>query len=240
MYVVEVLVGGKPVRKIRHNGQTYVPVNVGDVMQIEVYNDTFRKICAAVSVDGVDVIGGGLATHNDSGYIIDPRQKHIVNGWRISESQVAQFVIGSKGAAYAEKIGKGGNQGVIGVVVYPEDEPKMIKRTGPSGQSMQPFRMYSKSYTRDTSRYLNCCSYDCEEKTSGIQLPVPQSVGTEYGQEIEDRSVRVKFNRDIARKTVIVLYYDTPEALRAKGVPVDLYSDMPDAFPGEKKFCKRV
>lgn len=244
MYVVEVLVGGKPVRKIRHNGQTYVPVNVGDVMQIEVYNDTYRKICASVSVDGIDVVHGELATYNDAGYVIDPRQKHIVNGWRISEDKVAQFVIGAKGVAYSEKVGKGGNQGAIGVVVHPEAEPKIVKRCGPCGQSV---KMYNQIDTYTMS--MNCCNVDgdygcCEEKTSGgwsrKVLQNAQSAGTSYGKEIEDRAETVKFNRDTERRTVIVLYYDTPEALRARGVPVDLYSNMPDAFPGESKFCKRV
>jgi len=59
------------------------------------------------------------------------------------------------------------------------------------------------------------------------------SIGTEYGRETDSRVYYVSFVRSANKRTVI-LYYDTAEALRKSGVPVD--GSLPVPFPEDSKF----
>src|SRR5262249_34476519 len=60
------------------------------------------------------------------------------------------------------------------------------------------------------------------------------SIGTEYGRDIDSRVYYVPFVRS-HRKTAITIYYDTEEALRAGGVPVDRVRPVP--FPADSEFA---
>jgi len=91
----------------------------------------------------------------------------------------------------------------------------------------------------------NTCSFDGEPQMMHRMDPGPtrsitaQSAGTKIGNVQYSPSTQVRFEIDENKKTVIKLYYDTTEALRAKGVPVDCYVDSPNPFPGEN-WCPEV
>ena len=64
--------------------------------------------------------------------------------------------------------------------------------------------------------------------------PARQNLGTQYGESMYSSVVEVPFQRRSGRPdTVLSLYYDDWDGLRAKGVPVDppYYSGTPDPFP---------
>lgn len=242
MYRVEMMVNGEFVRKIRHQSKTFLPVKIGDEFKIRVYNEQYgTRICAVVSCDGVDVIEGKPATMCNTGYIINPNSYYDIAGWRTSDSQVAKFVVSGKGESYSEKVGQGGNQGVIGVVIYPElyvpiqeygCSTPPVKRGGYNDVMMMSNTTSTIRGQSCNDAEIKCCGLD----SSSVQM---QTAGTGYGQEVYDKVYDVEFKRNYSSKQVIVLYYDTPEALRVKGVPVETY-DIPNPFPGDKKFCQRV
>jgi len=238
-YIIDILVDGRPVKKIKHDHKTYLPLSLGQEYQIRIYNQSAKRICAVPSVDGLSVLNAKEATYDSPGYVIPAWQTSTIEGWRLNEEKVAAFYAAEKPDGYAEKLGKGGNTGVIGCIIYPEkyvsknlyQEDKWVKR--PS-----PFKYKNKtcSYNEPLAREVptaggiktSCLELDDD---SSVRYMSSCSVSTGYGREKESRAVITDFTRDAAYKEKIVLYYDSPEVLREKGILVDL----PDPFPAEVK-----
>lgn len=262
---VSMLVNGLHVRKIRHAGKTYLPVCNGDIFTIEIKNDTSETICAIVSVDGLSIMNGEPASHNDTGYVIRPYSSVNIRGFRRGLDRSKDFVVTTEsGDSYTERrTGSGANKGVIGVVIKPEKRRHYRPRRHNNILLADRERSYDKT---KTCGLVDNCDYEREVLTSGgIDYqsrggeeftsggPIMRSfcdisecrskgiisgqrcntspAGTKMGQEKYDRVVKVDFEPDDNRKSVIKLYYDTVEGLRRKGVPID--GNEPNPFPGE-------
>jgi len=254
-YRVEMMIGRKAVRKVVHNGATYLPVETGREFEITLHNHTHKRVAAVISVDGLSVMTGEDAAHDNSGYVIPAHDSTTVRGWRRGDSEVASFEIREPGGSYAEKTGRPKNVGVIGVVFYPEKEPEYIARVDPfvtrrftsgiGGQSAAGGQHTNSGGIRGQScggEQYSSCGFDddgYEELTSsGIQMP-DAPVGTGYGRKQADRVREVSFERDERKKQIVTLYYDTVSNLVAKGVPVRHHGGAPNPFPAEdsKFFC---
>jgi hypothetical protein len=84
-------------------------------------NETDYRLEAVMSVDGLDIMDGRPASLYKRGYILRPRQRIIVDGWRRSMSTVAAFRFSSVRDSYAQqKHGDSRNVGVIGVAIFNE------------------------------------------------------------------------------------------------------------------------
>ena len=84
-------------------------------------NETEYRLEAIVSVDGLDVMDGQPASIGKRGYILQPRQRIVIDGWRRSMNTVAAFRFSSVRDSYAErKQGESRNVGVIGVALFNE------------------------------------------------------------------------------------------------------------------------
>ena len=74
-----------------------------------------------LSVDGLDVIDGRPASFGKRGYILNPHQKLVVEGFRQSTEAVAAFRFGPVRESYAaEKYHNTRNVGVIGITLFNE------------------------------------------------------------------------------------------------------------------------
>ena len=74
-----------------------------------------------LSVDGLDVIDGRPASFRKRGYILNPHQKLVVEGFRQSTEAVAAFRFGPVRESYAaEKYHNTRNVGVIGIALFNE------------------------------------------------------------------------------------------------------------------------
>ena len=84
-------------------------------------NETDYRLEAVTSVDGLDVVNGRPASLDKRGYILQPRQRIVIDGWRRSLDTVAAFRFSSVRDSYAErKHGDSRNVGVIGVAIFHE------------------------------------------------------------------------------------------------------------------------
>jgi hypothetical protein len=201
------LVDGRPLSTIKHAGKTYLPVrHMGEEYQIRVWNHGPRRVGALVSVDGLSVITGRPASVDDPGYIIAPYSHILIKGWRRSLDNVAAFRFVGRDKSYASLMGKPENIGVIGLVAYEE-------------QIIYPMPQLEQKESAPAAK--------------GYRTLVG-SIGTEYGHEIDSRAYYVPFVRS-DQQTKIIVYYDTVEALRAAGVPVD--APLPNPFPGDLPFA---
>lgn len=143
-YEINVLVNGRPIREYYHDGKFYVEARQGCHYSIKLKNHSHKRIMAVFSVDGIDVIKGGLASDAESGYIIDPYSHIVINGYRIDDNNVATFKFDDGKTSYStqveykfnkkdlQKVKQGvlapsKNNGVIGVRIWEEKSPKYIK-----------------------------------------------------------------------------------------------------------------
>ena len=84
-------------------------------------NETDYRLEAVTSVDGLDVVTGRPASLAKRGYILQPRQRIVIDGWRRSLDTVAAFRFSSVRDSYAQrKHGDSRNVGVIGVAIFNE------------------------------------------------------------------------------------------------------------------------
>ena len=123
----EVLVNGKPVREYSHDNKLYIEGKKGTHYSLRFKNNTSKRVLIVPSVDGLNALNGKRATEKDTGYVINGYDSITIDGWRKSNSEVAQFYFSSSDESYADKKGKGENLGVIGCAIIKEvQKPPVI------------------------------------------------------------------------------------------------------------------
>lgn len=121
-YEVNILVNGSRCKQYSHNGKLFIEAKKGSEYSIEVKNNTWQRILAVCSVDGLDILNGKPATENGNGYVINGYGALKADGFRVSDNQVAKFLFDYKGGSYAasKEDGSERNVGVIGVRIFTE------------------------------------------------------------------------------------------------------------------------
>ncbi len=156
-YEYEILINGKPVKEYYKDGKTYVEGRKGNRFSIRVRNNTGKRILAIPSVDGLSVMNGKEASFDSSGYIIKPYDALTIDGWRVSDKEVAQFYFADQARSYAAKMDRDGNTGVIGLAIFAEkfNELEEVKRQLEE-LSKQPKVIEKHIHHHDHYRYCNC------------------------------------------------------------------------------------
>jgi hypothetical protein len=134
--------GGRALESYERGGRFYVLGQSGERYSIRVSNPTQRRVEALISVDGLDVIDGEDADFaSKRGYIVPAGGDLVIDGFRMSATQVASFRFSAVGASYAERKGKGRNVGVIGVAIFEEKEqPQIVQPEIAQGDPQAPPR----------------------------------------------------------------------------------------------------
>ena len=127
---------GRELPAFYKGGQTYVLGGLGERYNLRVRNHTGRRVEAVITVDGRDVISGGVGDFTgERGYLIDAYGEVVVEGFRRNFDEVAAFRFSSPGSSYSSRMGTPENVGVIGVAVFPErarPQPQPIARPRPA------------------------------------------------------------------------------------------------------------
>lgn len=191
----------------RHEGRAYVVGKPGHEYQVRVANRLGEDLLAVVSVDGVNVITGQTAHPAQSGYVIAPRGRLDMNGWRRDLSQTATFYFTALPDSYAARTARPHDVGVIGVALY---QRKPQPRPVPEPRISQP-QSNSRAAQEDAR------------------------IGTGHGRHEHSPAVRVTFERATsAPAQVLTLYYDSHASLVARGIiraPFHV-TPTPRPFPG--------
>ena len=119
---LELRVNNKPITEYTASNNIFVEGRTGKDYTLHIENRNSFRILAVVSIDGLSIMDGELATENSNGYVVSAHATLDVPGWRLTDQQVAKFKFGLKENSYATKTGKGGNNGVIGLIAYKEKE----------------------------------------------------------------------------------------------------------------------
>jgi hypothetical protein len=101
-------------------GRTLIAGADGQRYRIQVVNHTGGRFEIVTSVDGLDVIDGRPADLAKRGYIIDPYQTLVIDGFRQSDDHVAAFRFGRVSSSYAARTSGDRNVGVIGLAFFAE------------------------------------------------------------------------------------------------------------------------
>lgn len=125
---VRVLVKGRPVTEFKHENQTFIEGRGGSEFEIEIRNNTGRRIMAVISVDGLSVINGDTAGPESPGYLINAYQAITIPGWKLTSQEAAKFTFSGRKDSYAQLgTGNAKNCGVIGVMVWSEKVQQIVR-----------------------------------------------------------------------------------------------------------------
>jgi hypothetical protein len=203
-----------------HAGERHVAGEPGHEYEIRLRNRTRGRVLAVTSVDGVNVLSGRTASPDQGGYVIDPRGRLAVDGWRKNMDEVAAFYFTSLPDSYAARTGRPDNVGVIGVAVFREQAKPPSKRMASADRAASP------SASRES---------DGSGRMSGI-VGDESRLGTGHGQRLDSGAVYTRFERaSETPEAVIRIFYDAERNLVAQGImpkPRHHYAQVPDPFPG--------
>lgn len=204
-------------------GQSFVAGEVGQPYSLRLRNRTNGRVLVVVAVDGVNVVNGRTASArpSDGGYVLGPWESVDIAGWRKSLDHVAQFYFTSPSRSYAGQTGRIDQVGVIGAAVF---EERYYQVPRPPVAIMQD----SPAPSAPTAR------------SAEGAMQSQRSIGTGHGQSEWSPATRTRFVPRSSRPAeVIRIDYDTPFALRERGIIVDPYRrdrwerrNEPRAFPG--------
>jgi hypothetical protein len=111
---------GRTLPGVQANGRTLIAGADGQRYKIVVRNATTARFEVVASVDGLDVIDGKPADPNRRGYIVDPHDVLVIDGFRTSDANVAAFRFGRVADSYAAKTSGDRNVGVVGLAIFSE------------------------------------------------------------------------------------------------------------------------
>lgn len=120
---IQIQVNGSRCKQYHHDGRIYVEAKEGSEYTIEVKNNTWKRIMAVCSVDGLGILDGKPAHEDSPGYVINGYGSNKYDGFRVSDDKVAKFVFTTKDKKdgySADKDSAQKNVGVIGVRIYNE------------------------------------------------------------------------------------------------------------------------
>lgn len=163
-YEVTVLVNGKPITEYAHQGKTYIEGRKGSEYAIRVKNNTYGRICAVVSVDGLNILTGKPAASTDPGFVLNNYEEITIPGWKLDSKEAAKFTFSAEDGSYSVQAGQGDtNLGVIGVKVFTE------KRRYYSNPIIRPFGpIHAAKASYDASRGAGGGVYDDGLRPRGI------------------------------------------------------------------------
>ncbi len=111
---------GRTLPGLEAAGRALIVGEDGARYKIVVRNATTARFEVVASVDGMDVIDGKPADPNRRGYIVDPRETLVIDGFRTSDANVAAFRFGRVADSYAARTSGDRDVGVVGLAIFAE------------------------------------------------------------------------------------------------------------------------
>lgn len=241
---VQVRVNGKVVRCYHKDGRTFVEGKEDSEYEIVIKNNTWNRMLAIPSVDGINTISGEISTPDSTGYVISGHQSYSVKGFRVSDDKVNAFKFSKKAESYAAKSeetdGDTGCCGVIGVKFFSEKVSELsyyATTVWPVHDSLNcVFR--SSSLTKGMSDSLVTCQTASYGAQVGSELK-SFDMGTKFSEkELIDKVKTTEFERGYELAT-IEIFYGSREFLESIGIVFDKTAAI--SFPSSFKpngYCK--
>ncbi|HPH15432.1 MAG TPA: hypothetical protein PLC34_16605 [Burkholderiaceae bacterium] len=210
-----------------HQGEYWVAGRPGARYAIAVRNKMGERVLAVTSVDGVNVLNGETAAWGQTGYVFGSYQQYQITGWRKSNSEVAAFEFSVASDSYAERTGRTGHVGVIGVALFRESVPEPVAQAPEVYRRNESDSEKSAARVREAPSALSASpapstaaagqAADRSERMAR-SMPAPK-LGTGHGQREESTVSHTSFARQQSQPNeTIRIRYDSRENLVASGV----------------------
>jgi hypothetical protein len=211
-----------------HEGRAWIAGKPGNEYALRIRNQGREEILAVVSVDGVNVVSGEIASPQQSGYVVPPWRQFELAGWRRNLGQTAAFYFTPLPDAYAARTGRPDNVGVIGVALFRKKAP-------PPPAEIAPLSSHAPSAPA-ASAGAGARAEALAESRQDAQPMRDQKLGTGHGRTEVSHARYVGFERATAHPAEIVsIHYDSHQNLVARGIipqPVPVRPALPRPFPG--------
>ncbi|MBT2767569.1 hypothetical protein J7J08_07940 [Stenotrophomonas sp. ISL-67] len=213
-----------------HRGQYWVAGRQGQPYAVRLRNNSAGRVLVVLSVDGLNVITGEVATPDQTGYVLEPWQSADITGWRKSQREVAKFVFTNPGNSYADRTGRPDNIGVVGIAVFSEAQ----RWVSPTSRAPPVAREKSRVQARASAEAADSAMPSARASGSVAAAPAP-ALGTGHGQRETSYSGSTPFERASRLPAQRMdLRYDSERNLVARGVIPARYRTgerVPQAFP---------
>lgn len=217
-----------------HKGQTWIEGRHNSSYVIELRNNHTVSVEAVVSVDGLAVTDGELASFASRGFVIPANSKITVEGWLVNNQQAAQFVFGHKNNSYAAQSSRDGNQGVIGVAWFLQMPVPVATAFAKSGT------VFATPWIGHMVMGSNTDNSNLVSQHSVSTTGMTRSMGTGFGESVNFATTSVTFQRASQDPCeVMLIYYDSADNLQKMGIRLKpRTSSSPQAFPLSTGYCK--
>ena len=209
-----VLIGGIPQPVYRRTDSALFVAGVpGSAYTLRIRNLTAGRIEVLTAVDGRNTLKDEPADHRAStGMVFGAHASGDFTGWRVSDDETREFLFGApERSVAAAATGSAANAGVIGFAAYREREQPSYLRSEPAAFASADF------------------GGDLVTRGGSKSASASRGLGTGIGESQHDHVGRTSFTRASGEPDILVIGYDTTEALAAMGV---LGPAEPQAFPG--------
>ena len=226
-----------------HDGRWWVPGKPGNRYAISLTNRSGGRTLNVIAVDGVNVVSGETAAHDQTGYVLSEGQTAQITGWRKNLARVAAFEFTALSNSYAARTGRPDNVGVIGVAVFREK----VRYVPPPASVSPPLSRSKAEVQQDSAREGAATRAPASPPASNDAYAEnerserrDQRLGTGHGRSEYAPTQHVAFER--AQSTpdeLITIHYDSRDNLIAMGAipyPRVRHGRAPEAFPGPVGF----
>jgi hypothetical protein len=226
-----------------HDGRWWVPGKPGNRYAVTLTNRSGGRTLTVISVDGVNVVSGETAAHDQTGYVLNHGQYAQITGWRKNLARVAAFEFTALPNSYAARTGRPDNVGVIGVAVFREK----VRYVPPPEPVSPPLSRSKSEGAQDSAREGAAAQAPSSPSASNeayadarAERRDQQRLGTGHGRSEYAPTQHVAFER--AQSTpdeLIKIHYDSRDNLIAMGaIPAPRYQPQraPEPFPGPVGF----
>ena len=230
-----------------HDGRWWVPGKPGNRYAVSLTNRSGGRALTVLSVDGVNVVSGETAAHDQTGYVLNHGQLAQITGWRKNLARVAAFEFTALPNSYAARTGRPDNVGVIGVAVFRE----RVRYVPPPAPASPPLSRSKSEAQQDSAREgaaagasspsaSNDAYAESDRAERRDQQQPHQRLGTGHGRSEYAPTQHVAFER--AQSTpdeLITIHYDSRDNLIAMGAiprPMARPHRAPEPFPAPVGF----
>lgn len=219
------VISHRAVIEYNHEGEVWIEGRSGSEFIIRIANNSNIKKLFIISVDGLSVFDGKLASSDSSGIILAAGETLDIPGWKTTDSTAAKFFFVKKEGSYSSwSGGNSENAGVIGVMVFDEKPSNMIPFPfNGNNYPLNDISFNNQTILRSAASQATCSS----NKTD-------QELGTGFGSVTEFYTQQISFDRNELSKITGVMYYDSAKNLEAMGIDLKKVPSKPNPFPGEK------
>lgn len=227
---------GSDFPSFRSGGEVWIAGSEGQRYNLRLQNHSPERVEVVVTVDGRDVISGRLGDYvKQRGYVLDPFDTLVIEGYRQSLDSVAAFRFADLADSYSARLGTPIHVGLIGVAAFAERSP-----VRPRQQPLAPVEgdafpgedaaatAAPPSVVSGADKARARAERKGEARDGRMSWAAPEAeevnqLGTEYGESTFSPVEEVAFKRKHRRKPdqLLVLHYDSMDGLRARGIVFD-------------------